>query len=198
MGSARSPRVSVPCAGMPFEVVPRVGAPSYANDKKLLIRRKKEVEIMAKNTKSGFKVLAKMAKNRLKNGFWEDYKTTVQNGVTAAETEGLARSNVINYYKARVSEKILRVSTEEDAAFYQRVKHILDTYGDVSDILGRLCDEEYMSTLVFEQKQRYLFNLAARYRECRTRYEQEKKFSVLTADNLSEKSPASASENKVV
>lgn len=152
---------------------------------------------MSKNTKSGFKVLAKMAKNRLKNGFWEDYKTTVQNGVTAAETEGLARSNVISYYKARVSEKILRASTEEDAAFYQKVKHILDTYGDVSDILGRLCDESYMRTLSFEQKQRYLFNLAAKYRECRTRYEQEKKFSVLTSDSLSEKS-SSAPENKVV
>lgn len=153
---------------------------------------------MSKNTKSGFKALAKMAKNRLKNGFWEDYKTTVQNGVTAAETEGVARSNVISYYKARVSEKVLRATMDEDAAFYQKVKRILDTYGDVSDILGRLCDEAYMRTLSFEQKQRYLFNLAAKYRECRTRYEQEKKFSVLTADGLNKKINSSEPENKVV
>lgn len=157
---------------------------------------------MAKSNKSDLKGLAKLAKNRLKNGFWEDYKTTVQNGVSAADNEGVARSNVISYYKARVSEKILHNHTAEDAAFYQRVKHILDTYGDVSDIIGRLCNEEYMRTLDFCQKQRYLFELAARYRECRARYEQEKKFAVLTligqSKNISESEPIGRAENEVV
>ncbi len=133
---------------------------------------------MAKNNKKDIKSLAKMAKTRLKSGFWEDYKTTVATNVTAAENEGIACSNVINYYKARVVERVLGteiVSSE----FYKKVEYILDTYGDVSDILGRLCDENYMKNLSFQQKQRYLFELAANYRECRARYEEEKRFSAL-------------------
>lgn len=132
-----------------------------------------------KNTnKNEIKNLAKMAKLRLKTGFWEDYKTTVENNVSLAETEGISQSNVIKYYKTKVNETISG-KAEKESAFYLKVKDILDTYGDVSDILGRLCDESYMKTLSFQGRQRYLFELAAKYRECRKRYEQEKKFSML-------------------
>lgn len=129
-------------------------------------------------SKAGIKNLAKQAKNRLKNGFWEDYAEAVKNNLSVAESEGVAGSNVINYYKARVSERVIGTA-ENNAEFYKKVKKILDTSGDVSDILGRLCDEDYMKTLNFQQKQRYLFDLAANYRECRIRYFEEKRFSAL-------------------
>ena len=135
---------------------------------------------MQKSNKNELKSLAKMAKRRLKTGFWEDYKATVESNVSLAENEGISESNVIKYYKTRASEEIAGKSEKNDA-FYRKVKNILDTYGDVSDILGRLCDEEYMKTLSYQGRQRYLFDLAAKYRECRKKYDQEKKFSALNA-----------------
>ena len=51
-----------------------------------------------KNTnKNEIKNLAKMSKRRLKTGFWEDYKNTVENNVSLAESEGISQSNVIKY-----------------------------------------------------------------------------------------------------
>ena len=139
-----------------------------------------------KNTnKNEIKNLAKMAKRRLKTGFWEDYKNTVENNVSLAESEGISQSNVIKYYQSKIGEAVSG-KNESNSAFYRRVKSILDTYGDVSDILGRLCDETYMKTLSFQARQRYLFELAAKYRECRKRYDEEKKFAVLTSPSKSD------------
>ena len=139
-----------------------------------------------KNTnKNEIKNLAKMAKRRLKTGFWEDYKNTVENNVSLAESEGISQSNVIKYYQSKIGEAVSG-KNESNSAFYRRVKSILDTYGDVSDIVGRLCDETYMKTLSFQARQRYLFELAAKYRECRKRYDEEKKFTVLTSPSKSD------------
>lgn len=134
---------------------------------------------MQNSNKNELKNLAKMAKRRLKTGFWEDYKAAVETNVSLAENEGISESNVIRYYKTRASEAISGRNEKNDA-FYGKVKNILDTYGDVSDILGRLCDEKYMKTLSYQGRQRYLFDLAAKYRECRKKYDQEKKFSTLS------------------
>ena len=66
---------------------------------------------------------------------------------------------------------------EQLEEFYLKVKDILEKFGDVSDMIGRLCDVEYMKTLNFQQKERYLSDIASKYRACRERYEQEKKFA---------------------
>ena len=129
---------------------------------------------MSEKRNKEIKSIAKMAKKRLKNGFWENVSENVQKQVTIAEEEGENVSGVIKYYKEKVTRVIVG-ENEEIESLYLRVKYILDTFGDVSDILGRLCDKEYMQTLSFSQKQRYLFELAKKYRICRERYEKEKK-----------------------
>ena len=131
---------------------------------------------MSVEKKTEIKNMAKLAKQRLKSGFWEDCKEKVSEGVTKAKEEGDNSSKVIRYFKTEVSRVIVG-SNQADENFYQRVKYILDTYGDVSDIIGRLCDEEYMSGLTFQQKERYVSEIAQKYRECRERYEQEKKYA---------------------
>ncbi len=130
---------------------------------------------MAKSNKNEIKNMAKLAKQRLKSGFWEDCQEHVSESVTKAKAEGESSSSVIRYYKTRVT-RIIGGYNEEAEAFYQKVKSILDTYGEVSDIIGRLCDVEYMKTLNFQQRERYITEIASRYRECKERYEQEKKF----------------------
>ena len=131
---------------------------------------------MAKEKKTEIKSMAKLAKQRLKSGFWEDCKEKVSEGVTKAKEEGEHSSNVIRYFKTEVNRVVVG-SNQADEEFYQRVKFILDTYGDVSDMIGRLCDEDYMKTLTFQQKERYLSAVAQKYRACKERYEQEKKYA---------------------
>ena len=132
---------------------------------------------MSKNNKNEIKNMAKLAKQRLRTGFWEECKETVNESVIKAKAEGENSSSVIRYYKTRVT-RVVSGYNEQKEAFYLRVKGILDVYGDVSDIIGRLCDLEYMKTLTFQQREKYLSEIAAQYRECRERYDQEKKFDL--------------------
>ena len=132
---------------------------------------------MAKSSKNEIKNMAKLAKQRLRTGFWEECKESVNESVIKAKAEGENSSNVIRYYKTRVT-RVISGYNEQKEAFYLKVKDILDTYGDVSDIIGRLCDLEYMKTLNFQQREKYLSEIAAQYRECKERYDQEKRFEV--------------------
>ncbi len=129
---------------------------------------------MAKS-KTEIKSLAKLAKERLKNGFWEDCKEKVHESVSKAENEGENKSNVIKYYKNTVT-RVIGEHDEESELFYQKVKYILDVFGDVSDMIGRLCDEEYMKTLSYQERERYISEVAQKYRIARERYDEEKKF----------------------
>ncbi len=133
---------------------------------------------MKEQRRGEIKNLAKMAKNRLKSGFWENYKATMEENLISAEKDGVACSAVIRYYKAEVTKTVAGSQSRADENFYAKVKAVLDSFGECSDMLGRLCDEDYMKTLSFQQKQRYLFDLAARYRVCRERYFKEKKFAL--------------------
>lgn len=129
------------------------------------------------SNKTQIKSLAKLAKQRLKSGFWEDCKERVNESVTKAKEEGEQPAEVIRYYKTEVTRVIIG-KNEEDEKFYQKVKAILEEFGEVSDIIGRLSDEDYMKTLTFQQREKYISEIATRYRECRERYYQERKFSV--------------------
>ena len=131
---------------------------------------------MATNMKTEIKSLAKLAKQRMKSGFWEECKENVSESIIKAQSEGENTSKVIRYYKNKVAS-VIDGKDEQLEKFYQKVKDILDKFGDVSDMIGRLCDVEYMKTLNFQQKERYLSDIASKYRVCRERYEQEKRFA---------------------
>ena len=132
---------------------------------------------MAKSSKNEIKNMAKLAKQRLRTGFWEECKESVNESVNKAKAYGENSSNVIRYYKTRVT-RVISGYNEQKEAFYLKVKSILDAYGEVSDIIGRLCDLEHMKTLNFQQREKYLSEIAAQYRECKDRYYQEKKFEL--------------------
>jgi hypothetical protein len=121
--------------------------------------------------------MEKLAKQRLRTGFWEECKESVNESVNKAKADGENSSNVIRYYKTRVT-RVISGYNEQKESFYLKVKSILDAYGEVSYIIGRLCDLEYMKTLNFQQREKYLSEIAAQYRECRERYDQEKKFDL--------------------
>ena len=122
---------------------------------------------------STLKVLAKQAKNRIKSGYWQKSLQEKNESLEYAKNNGLNTSTVAKYYKEKVISDLKNKNTEEEI-FYQKVKQILDQYGEVSDILGRLTDKEYLNTLSYEQRQRYLLSLAENYRKALQRYKKEK------------------------
>ena len=132
---------------------------------------------MDKKENGEIRNLAKLAKNRLRNGFWEEYNSKVKKGVENAKEQGKNTSNVINYYKTVAVREILQ-SDEKNEEFYQKVKTILDKEGEVSNMIARLCDENLLKSMNFSDKQRYIFEISAKYCECKKRYEAEKNYGV--------------------
>lgn len=120
------------------------------------------------------KSVAKEAKKRMKNKFWEDYKKEVASGVKTAEQEGLATSGVENYFKNLVV-KSLRGVSKADEDFYTKVKDMLDAEGErPSDAIARLTDEEEFARLTYPEKERYLFRLSEKYLKAVERYDCER------------------------
>ena len=120
------------------------------------------------------KSVAKEAKMRLKNRFWEDYKKEVDCGVKTAKEEGLASSGVKKYFKDLVIKNLMGVK-QEDEDFYRDVKDMLDKEGSLpSNALDRLMDKQLFSSLSYEEKERYLFRLSQKYLSAIERYERER------------------------
>ena len=117
----------------------------------------------------------KEAKKRMKSKFWQDYKERVDTSVQEGEKSGIQSSKVVEYYQLKAVETIRGVNAQ-DEEFYQKVKVLLQTYGEVSDAMGRLTDKEYFSTLSYEQKQRYLLDLSSKYLRAKERYYKELKY----------------------
>ena len=118
---------------------------------------------------------AKEAKKRMKSNFWQDYKAKVNSEISKAEALGESPSKIALYYQNKASITVKGVKNSEEE-FYQKVKEILSTLGEVSDAIGRLTDKEYFNSLTYEQKQRYTLELSAKYVKAKERYYKELQF----------------------
>ena len=121
------------------------------------------------------KVYAKEAKKRLKSSFWQNYKNRIDNEISIALADGVSVSKVKEYYQTKATVTIRGIESN-DEPFYLKVKELLNTYGEVSDALGRLTDKEYYETLSYEQKQRYNLELSNKYVKAKERYYKELQF----------------------
>lgn len=117
------------------------------------------------------KAMARQAKQRLKNNFWENCKTNLKQGELQAKNLGLNENKVKSYIGNKVQREIKGQAPDE---FYLKVKAMLDECGEVSDAIGRLTDREYYATLTYEEKQRYTLELSAKYLQALERYRKEK------------------------
>ncbi len=123
------------------------------------------------------KQYAKEAKKRLKEGFWQNCSKNLSEEIKRAEEIGVSASKVKEYYAMRVAEDIKRPK-EDGEEFYNRVKNLLMTEGEVPDALGRLTDKEYFNTLSYEEKQRYSLSLSEKYLKAVERFRKEKMFEL--------------------
>ena len=128
---------------------------------------------MSDSEEDRLKRLARKAKGRLKTGFWKDYDADVKNAIGSSDSASAKKSEIVRYYRAKALREI---DSPPDEAFYLKVKAILDSCGEVSDIIGRLIDENAVSHMTFLERQRYVLDISEKYRICRERYEQEKKY----------------------
>ena len=117
------------------------------------------------------KNMAKAAKQRLKNNFWEDCKRNIDLGTADARERGLNEVKVKTTLRGRVKKEI---KGEKQDELYLKVKALLDSEGEVSDAIGRLTDAEYYATLSYEEKQRYTLRLSSEYLRALEKYRKEK------------------------
>lgn len=117
------------------------------------------------------KDMARAAKQRLKNNFWDECKKNFDEKTVNARELGLNEGKVINSLKGRVKSEI---KGEKQDEFYLKVKKLLDTEGEVSDAIGRLTDREVYEKLSYEERQRYTFQLSGKYLQALEKYRKEK------------------------
>ena len=128
---------------------------------------------MAKSVEKSFKSIAKEAKGRLKSGFWENCKERLSGEVERARLSGVSESRACRYFAGKVSESIRGGG---DDAFYEKVRALLLSEGEVSDAIGRLTDHAVYDKLSYEEKQRYTLALSERYLRALERFRRESEF----------------------
>lgn len=121
------------------------------------------------------RVLARAAKQRLKNNFWEEFRKNLDEGKTLAREKGISETKVKSTICGRVQKEI---KGEKQDEFYLKVKNLLDSEGEVSNAIGRLTDREYYDKLSYEEKQRYTLELSAKYLKALERYKKEKELGL--------------------
>lgn len=127
---------------------------------------------MDEDTKN-LKSEARLAKQRLKHGFWSNYQNELQEKLAVAEQEGLNGSQVQRFFAGQITS---RVKGEKEDNFYLKVKDLLLSEGEVSDAIGRLTDRDIFDKLSYEEKQRYTFSLSEKYLNALQRFKKESEF----------------------
>ena len=118
---------------------------------------------------------ARLAKVRIKSGFWTECKENMDEQMEKAREHGFNESKAGRYFKTQVEAKIEGKKEDE---FYLRVKEMLISEGEVSDAIGRLTDKAYYDTLTYEEKQRYTLTLSERYLRALERFRAECEFDI--------------------
>ncbi len=118
-----------------------------------------------------FKQYAKQAKDRLKNGFWENAKNNLAHEKQVAATLGLNQRQVCEEQRQKLQRQIYDYDGFcEEQDFFAKVVAILNSNEVVSNPIMRLADQAYMQTLSPREKQIYVSRLAAKYREAVEKY----------------------------
>ena len=120
--------------------------------------------------KRTLKTAARQAKTRVKSGFWAACHKEREEALQRAKENGANTSEAGRRFKSGVEQKILGVERDE---FYERVKELLLSEGEVSDAIGRLTDHAVYDKLSYEEKQRYTLDLSERYLRALKRFKQE-------------------------
>ena len=121
------------------------------------------------------KMLAKEAKTRMKNGFWQKCEEELDARRSHARDMGMSESKMERYFQKKVERSIQDGATDE---FYLKVRDMLLAEGEVSDAIGRLTDTEYYNSLGYSERQRYTLELSEKYLRALERFKREYEFEL--------------------
>lgn len=131
--------------------------------------------MQSKAEERSFRQEARLAKQRIKSGFWAECKETMDERKQTAREQGLNESKAGQFFKSQLSKQI---AGEKQDEFYLKVKEMLLSDGEVSDAIGRLTDKAYYETLSYEEKQRYTLSLSEKYLRALERFRHECAFDI--------------------
>lgn len=129
---------------------------------------------MSKNAGKSLRTIARQAKCRIKENFWEEYRKEHEERVKIAQKNGVNVQEAERFFVSEMEKKI-RGENEVDE-FYERVKTLLMTEGEVSDAIGRLTDYTLYEKLSYTEKQRYMLELSQKYLRALERFKKESVF----------------------
>ena len=117
------------------------------------------------------KTAARQAKCRIKGDFWQHAKREQAEKLKIVEMKGLNVQEAGRYLVQEIARKVHGEEQTDD--FYEQVKRMLLTEGEVSDAIGRLTDREVFDRLSYTEKQRYTLDLSQRYLRALERFKKE-------------------------
>ena len=126
---------------------------------------------MSKPVGKSFRAIARQAKCRIKENFWESYRAEQEEKRKIAEEKGWSRQETQQYF-AKELQRTLDGEERVDP-FYEQVKELLLKEGEVSDAIGRLTDRKLYDSLSYTEKQRYTLELSEKYLRALERFRRE-------------------------
>ena len=126
---------------------------------------------MAQNVGKSLRTMARQAKSRIKSNFWEAAKKEQAEKLMLAQKRGVNVQEAGRYLVQEMERKIQQ--EDQTDAFYEQVKALLLSEGEVSDAIGRLTDKEVYESLSYTEKQRYTLELSEKYLRALDRFKKE-------------------------
>ena len=133
---------------------------------------------MSKNAGRSLRTIARQAKQRIKENFWESYRAEQKEKIELARRNGVNTQEAERFFVMEMERKIR--GEEIIDPFYERVKALLLSEGEVSDAIGRLTDYALYETLSYTEKQRYTLELSQKYLRALERFKREYAFLYAT------------------
>lgn len=107
---------------------------------------------------SEFKKLANLAKQRLKEGNYQDKKKIKNN-----YTNSYYYKNISSFKKLNAELNFVVIDTNDDNKFNEKVFEMLKGNEDFLSPIGALCDYKIFDTLNEYEKQNYILRLSEKY-----------------------------------
>lgn len=130
---------------------------------------------MAK-TMNELKRRALLAKQRMKMGYWEQMMKDRDKLMDEVGTTYEAKKLVSDYQREKYNREFnitINKQSQGDEKLYEKVKMILESDELVINPIARLIDNDEYERMDSEAKQRYVLELASKFRELKERYYRE-------------------------
>lgn len=130
-----------------------------------------------KKEMSEIKRRALLAKQRLKMGYWQrmqEERDRVNGSTIDSAVIESARCARRNEFERTNKMALGDDFAEKEEKLYRKVRDMLDKDEDVMNPIGQLVEREVFDRLDDGNKQRYILELSAKFRELRERYYKEK------------------------